>query len=335
MRSRVGNLSIVLLLAFAASSRAQTPTPSPSSAQPTSFGVQQLAEGVWAASPPRGANVGWFLYGDGVVAIDSGGDAATGKELVAQIAATTGGKPIRYLVLTHAHADHSTGTRAFVAAGAQVICHENAAQSILAFITQATNDPSDPLAGKKNVSPTLLTVSDRVILFDGKRRADVQYLGPAHSTADLVVLLPQEKVLFTGDLATNGRVPDLHLPDADPGAWAKVLPRLAAVSVEKMVPGHGTIGPTAGLADTLAYLRGLDEIVQKLVKTGTPDEYLEIRLREPDNRIPNVPLSEAHLKNAVAVFHRQKEKLAKPAGTPARPGKTSPTRPTPRPTPGS
>ena len=336
MRSRVGNLSLVLLLASAASVAAQAPPASPTpAAETTSFGVQKLADGVWAASPPRGANVGWFLYGDGVVAIDSGGDAATGKELVAQISAATGGKPIRYLILTHAHADHSTGTRAFVAAGAQVICHENAAQSILAFITQATSDPTDPLAGKTNVSPTLLTVSDRLILFDGKRRADVQYLGPAHSTADLVVLLPQEKVLFTGDLATNGRVPDLHLPDADPGAWAKVLPRLAAVSVEKMVPGHGTIGPTAGLADTLAYLRGLDEIVQKLVRTGTPEEYVEIRLREPDNRIPNVPLSEPHLKNAIAVFHRQKEKLAKPAGTPVRPGKAPVKRPTPRPTPGS
>src|SRR4029434_10747784 len=111
---------------------------------------------------------------------------AAGKEILEQIATTTGGKPVRYLILTHAHADHSTGTRAFVAAGAQVICQENAAQSILSFVTSATNDPSDPLAGKTNVSPTLLTVSERLILFDGKRRAEVQYLGPAHTIADLV-----------------------------------------------------------------------------------------------------------------------------------------------------
>jgi glyoxylase-like metal-dependent hydrolase (beta-lactamase superfamily II) len=174
-----------------------------------------------------------------------------------------------------------------------------------------------------------------LILFDGKRRAEVQYLGPGHTIADLVVLLPQEKVLFTGDLATNGRVPDLHLPDADPGAWAKILPRLAAASMEKMVPGHGTIGPTTGLADTLAYLRGLDQIVQKLVQSGTPEEYVEVRLREPDNRIPNVPVTEAHLKNAVAVFHRQKEKLTNPAATPGPKGKAPAPQPTPRRTPGS
>jgi cyclase len=174
-----------------------------------------------------------------------------------------------------------------------------------------------------------MTVSERLILFGGRRRADVQWLGPAHTNADLVVLLPAEKVLFAGDLAVNGRLPDLHLSDADPGAWAKTLPRLAAVPIEKMVPGHGTIGPTTGIADTAAYLRALDEIVQRLVRSGTREEYLEARLRDPDNRIPNVPLSEAHLKNAVAVYHREKEKTSKPSATPTKPSGTAAPRPTP------
>jgi cyclase len=318
MRHRLAALPFVLGLGVCAA---------PLLAQ-SSVGVQKLADGVWAAQLDKGANVGWFLYGDGVVAVDSGGDVETAREILKQITETTGGKPVRYLILTHAHADHSSGARAFVAAGAQVICQENAASPILSFLTRPTTDPADPLSGKRNVSPMLLTVSERLILFDGRHRADIQWLGPAHTKADLVVALPAEKVLFVGDLAPNGRVPDLHLADADPAAWAKTLPRLAAVPVDKMVPGHGTIGPTTGIADTLAYLRGLDEIVKKLLRSGTPDEYLEIRLREPDNRIPNVPLSEAHLKNAVAVFHREKENLTKPATTPGRPAKA----PTPRPT---
>jgi glyoxylase-like metal-dependent hydrolase (beta-lactamase superfamily II) len=320
MKTRLGTVGLAAALGlFATTLFAQSP-----------MAATKLAEGVWAAQPGKGSNVGWFLYGDGVVAVDSGGDVATAREILKQIAETTGGKPVRHLVLTHAHADHSSGARAFVAAGAQVICQENAAAPILSFITQATNDPADPLAGKRNVSPTLLTVSERLILFDGQHRADVQWLGPAHTNADLVVLLPAEKILFVGDLAPNGRLPDLHLPDADPGAWAKILPRLAAVPVDKMVPGHGTIGPTTGITDALAYLRGLDDIVKRLLRAGTPEEYLEIRLREPDNRIPNVPLSEAHLKNAVAVFHREKEKLTKPAATPTHRGRAPTSRPTPR-----
>jgi cyclase len=295
----------------------------------TNLAVQKLADGVWAAQPDRGANVGWFLYGDGVVAVDSGVDNGTAKEILRQIAETTGSKPVRYLVLTHAHADHSTGARAFVAAGAQVICHENAATPVLAYITQASQDPADPLAGKKTVSPMLMTVSERLILFDGQRRADIQWLGAAHTNGDLVILLPREKVLFAGDLALNGRLPDLHLPDADPEAWVKTLPRLAAAPVEKMVPGHGVIGPKTGIADTLAYLRALNEIAQKLVRSGVREEYVEIRLREPDNRIPNVPLSEEHLKNALAVYKRLKEKVAKPAATQPHAPVVTPDRKTP------
>ena len=291
--------------------------------------VQKIADGIWAAQPDRGANVGWFLYGDGVVAVDSGVDNATAKDILGQIAATTRGKPVRYLVLTHAHADHTNGARAFLAAGAQVICHESAAAPVMAFLSQASKDAADPLSGKRTVAPTLMTVSERLILFDGRHRADIQWLGTAHTNGDLVVLLPNEKVLFAGDLALNGRLPGLHLADADAEAWVKALPRLAAAPVEKMVPGHGVIGPKTGIADTLAYLRGLNDIVQKLVRSGVREEYVEIRLREPDNRIANVPLSEAHLKNALAVYRRAKEKAASPATTPAGPPAVTPDKKTP------
>jgi glyoxylase-like metal-dependent hydrolase (beta-lactamase superfamily II) len=303
MRLRLGILVLALAL------------PAVDLSAQSKLAVQKLAEGVWAATPERGGNVGWFLYGDGVVAVDSGIDNAIAKEMLRQIAETTGAKPVRYLVLTHAHADHSTGSREFVAVGAQVICHENAASPILAYVTQPPRGASDPMTGKK-VSPTLMTVSERLVLFDGTRRADIQWLGPAHTAGDLVVLLSNEKILFSGDLALNGRVPDLHLADADPGAWAKTLPRLAAAPVEKMVPGHGTIGPRTGISDSLAYVRGLDEIVQRLLKSGVSEDYVDIRLREPDNRIPNVPLSEAHLANARAVYKRRKEELTRPTPTP-------------------
>lgn len=287
----------------------------PLSAQST-LAVQKLADGVWAARPDKGSNVGWFVHGDGVVAIDAGGDNATAKEILKQIAATTGGKPVRLVVLTHGHADHATGVRAFAAAGAQVVCAERIAGPILGYLTQGVSDPGDPLAGKRNVKPTMMTVSERLILFDGQRRAEIQWLGPAHTSGDLVVLLPAEKVLFSGDLAPNGRLPDLHLADADAGSWAKALPRLAAAPVEKMVPGHGEIGPRQGIADSLAYLSRLDEIVQRLVKSGMREEYLDARLREDDNRIPNVPMSESHLANAKAQYAREKARVSKAATTP-------------------
>src|SRR4051812_27064065 len=97
----------------------------PAFAQPQ-MNVVKLAEGVWAAEIEGGANVGWFLASDGVVVVDSGNDAATARVLLEKIAETAG-KPVRYLVLTHAHGDHAGGIPTFAAAGARILCHENAA----------------------------------------------------------------------------------------------------------------------------------------------------------------------------------------------------------------
>ena len=90
MKSRLIPVLVLVLTAAASAARltAQTAPPAPSALK-----VQKLADGVWAADPDKGANVGWFLLGDGVVVVDSGTDTATARDVLKQIAETTGVNP--------------------------------------------------------------------------------------------------------------------------------------------------------------------------------------------------------------------------------------------------
>ena len=294
-----------------------------SSAAPgqTRIASEKLADGVWAAPTPGGANVGWFTIGDTVVAVDSGANEDVGRALLDEIQKTAGRKP-RYLVLTHAHKDHAGGAAAFAAAGVQVMAAEKAASGVLFLLGGSAAAAS----GKAAAPPLVLTVSERSLLVGrGSRRAEIDYLGPGHTQGDLVIVVPDAGVVFSGDLAVNGVLPFVRSNDVDPIGWERILPRLAALKVDKLVPGHGAIGPKNGIADTDAYLRRVNEIAAKIVVAGLPPAMWEAQIRAPENLIENVPVTPDHIANIRAIAERE---IARRAAIPATPVPTpSPTVP--------
>jgi cyclase len=302
----------VLALGFAAAVAWTAPL-----AAESTLKVERLADGVWAAAPPQGANVGWFLFGDGVIAVDAGANAGIAADILKTIGETAG-KPVRAVIVTHSHADHSGGVRAFVAAGARVICQENAAGQLLNYVSQAATNPGDPLAGKPGMRPVIESISRRAVLLDGIHNVQLYYPGPAHTAGDLIIYLPTDKILFAGDIASNGRMPYMQSSDVDPLRWQRALETLAGIPVEKMVPGHGAIGPTSGIADSYAYVKRVNELAAKLVQSGIPDDGIEARVRSPENLIPNVPVNDEHIGNVEsAVRAIRKEEEAPTTPTPA------------------
>jgi cyclase len=265
--------------------------------------VEKVVDGVWMAETDKGSNAAWILVGDEVVAVDTGSDAATGKALLERIQETAG-KPVRFVVITHAHGDHAGGVAPFVAAGAQVICHESAAAAV-ASLAQSPKTP-------------LLVLSDRLAFFGAPRRAAIYFLGPAHTRGDLFLFLPDEKILLAGDLALVGRAPYMQSEDVDSKGWENVLARLAQLDVEKVVPGHGKVGTRQDIASTLAYVKKVNELAQVMLAEKIPEDLIEARMRQPNSGIDPAAISPALIANVRGVVHTAKVKAAA-APTPAAP----------------
>lgn len=282
-----------------------------SEAQPSRVtSVEKVADGVWMATTDQTSNVGWFLVGDEVVVVDAGADAATGKALLDKIQETAG-KPVRYLIITHAHGDHAGGTGVFVAAGADVISSESSAPSLAPLVGGASKSKS-----------SLLALSERLVLFGNTRRVAIYFLGPAHTAGDIVVLLPDEKILFSGDIVLGKRAPYMQSPDVDPSGWENILARLAKLDIEKIVPGHGTLGTRQAIADTYGYVKKMNELAHTLVLEKVSETLIEARLRRPDTELEAASITPDLIANIRAVMRWE---IGKAAATPApKPTKAAP-----------
>jgi glyoxylase-like metal-dependent hydrolase (beta-lactamase superfamily II) len=154
------------------------------------------------------------------------------------------GKPVKYLVVTHFHIDHSGGVRAYAAKGATILAHE----SNVAFLNEVMSRP-------KTVRPDSLTstgvkaviegVGELRSLTDGERTVDLRHIPNPHSTGMLAVYLPADKLVFASDIYSPGN----PVQPGDPNASALLTALTGAqLAVDRLVGGHGSVGPFRDLA---------------------------------------------------------------------------------------
>lgn len=228
--------------------------------------VEEVADGAFAYIQPDGTwwinNTG-FLVGDGgVIAIDTCATEARTRAYLDTMACVSGGAPVRTLVNTHHHGDHTHGNYLFPAA--TIVAQEKTRTEILKYgiIERELVWPGVEWGDLRAVAP-FLTFTESITLHAGEIRAEVRHFGvSAHTSNDSVVWLPEQGVMFTGDLIFNGGTPFLLM--GSPGGYLQALQRLLEFGAHTLVPGHGPVcGP-----DQINVAAGYAAFVQETALRG-------------------------------------------------------------------
>ena len=202
-----------------------------------------------------GGNTTVYLTDEGVVLVDTKNDR-NHDDLVATVKALSD-KPIRYVINTHAHGDHTGGNQKL--AGAVSIGHVNARAAMI----------------KGNVpGPPSLTFTDQTTMFLGGKEVDLRYFGPCHTGGDTFVYFPADKVLTTGDCFNTGNGRGLNpTGSTTPGLYADYaingsllgFPNSADASLkldwDVVIPGHG---PRTNRASFLKWRQDVETIIDRV-----------------------------------------------------------------------
>jgi len=249
------------------------------SANALPFTLKSLGHNVYAAiddaKGDAGANAGFVIGDDGVLVIDTFENEAAAKALLAEIRKLTK-LPVKYVVNTHYHLDHVAGNAVFEQAGAVVMAQRNVVGWIhtenLKFFGKNIKAEQKSMV-EALAAPNILYDNGLSVLL-GTREVLVQVF-PGHTGGDSVVMIPDAKVVFCGDLFWRATLPNLI--DASTDKWMATLRGLQAHAPSSdivYVPGHGNPGDFHDVEAFRTYLDDLRGWVQKQIDNGKSGDNL-------------------------------------------------------------
>ena len=271
------------------------------------FNFEKIADGVYYATASgamiTGSNDVVIVNDDDVMLVDAGVTPAVARALVQDVKLLTD-KPVRWLVNTHFHYDHTDGNSIF-GPEVQIIGHEYVRQAILnldvlhrePFKTAQANLPDQIEALKKQVSaekdaqqratlqqqlaateaeqkqfaeikptPPTMTYASNLTLIRGRREIRLLFLGRGHTPGDTVVFLPKERIVCTGDLMESRPA---YMGDGIFDEWITTLDALKKLDFDTVLPGHGVPFHEKSLITAYqSYLKDLTAQVAKLRSQG-------------------------------------------------------------------
>ena len=228
--------------------------------------LEQLSANVYAYVQLDGSwglnNSGFIVGENGITVIDTCFTEKRTKAFIESIIKVSN-LPIRTLVNTHQHGDHTNGN--YQLANATIIGHELCRKEMLE-INVPTVNPNPMYSGVEwgnlTLSPPFVTFENNLTLYSDNTKIELHYMGPAHTTNDVIVCIPEQSILFSGDLLFNGGTPFVMMGSV--AGSLRALTQLKSFPAEIIVPGHGRICNSKIIEDMEEYLR----FIQHTAKDG-------------------------------------------------------------------
>jgi cyclase len=256
----------------------------PSDSQPT--GLRSIVPGVWLYE-------GDFLSNGqcnsvvieckhNLIIVDA--NSASGAVTLQAEVKRLSPKPIHYVLLTHHHGDHIYGNAVWTRAGAITVAHETMLNELarlepMRWRSESAHNPQMATLGEAPEAPRRTFAGPLWVLDDGERRVEVHHLGAAHTRDDVVVYLPREHLLCTGDIAISTSLNSFF--DSNFKHWQVVLQAAARFQPRHVLPGHGHPGGLEILEGQLQFLTLLDRAVTQGLGRGQSPAQIYATLEIP------------------------------------------------------
>ncbi len=263
-----------------------------------SAGAQQIGPDLYAyiSEIDSSANATFLVSSEGILVVDTGANQTEASKLLAAIRKISQA-PIRYVINTHYHPDHSGGDPA-IASGGTI------------FSTDFTREKVASMNKEKLAHQSWITFPGAITIHLGGHEVRIYHPGPAHTLGDVVVYFPDQRALATGDLFLTNSCPAMDEGDLD--NWIAALDHMLTLPIEHAVPGHFGLAKRGDLEKFRNYLRALATQVKAMHVKGMklPEIQKSLRLSayESFRQYPNY---EATFADNAAAYYQQLEKRAK------------------------
>lgn len=269
--------------------------------------AREIGEGIFAYVQPDGTwwinNTGFLVGTRGVVSVDACATERRTRAYLHAISRVTD-QPVRTLVNTHHHGDHTYGNYLF--SGATIVAHERARAAMAAWGGPGAAPYWNEIEwGHIEIAPPFLTFRDEITVYVDDLACQVRHVGPAaHTDNDSIVWIPDRGVLFSGDLLFNGGTP--FLLQGSLSGSLRAMRELRSLGAQTIVPGHGEVCGPEVIDRVDLYLKFVRDLAREGHAAGvaplelarTSDLGVHAELRDSERIVGNLYRAYAELDGA-------------------------------------